>query len=325
MTVDPKGNLWVAYNPASNYYAARERHNAKAGGRYVFSASTDGVAVAEYLAGTVTTAAGFASPPPQYDAILTTNFDFINGFAVDGSGNVFVGQDNQIEAFPAPASSAETPAAVANTFPGTYNTEALGISGGTIYALDVPSPAPSSTATTVVQPYTFTGGALVPGAPIVPAGFTSPTVFVGDYAGVITSETSAMLGGPPTLSVFLAPSTGVPVSSNLLAEQSGPYNSLARDPATGDVYFLSGDGTPAVVVYAPSGTNALASVAYFLLPSYAIAATVDANFLYVALYDGTISAYPKYNAAAPYDARFGRTFNPYRPFTKAAFAKIATR
>jgi hypothetical protein len=337
MTVDPGGNLWVAYNTAGFDDGMRTRNVSATRNRKLASATTGGLSVAEYLAGTVTTAAGYASPTPNYNAVLSTvdTYGSLAGFAVDAAGDVFLGEFNEIEAYAAPASSAEVPAIIANDFPAAYEYEGqeIGLSGGVLYALDLPTPAPDTTATPVIEPYTFTGGMLGAGTPIVPSVFASPSLpftLSGDYTGVLSSLITpySVGNGAPTLAVFSAPATGVAASTNELATSNG-YLSVARDPASGNVYVLSegtSDSAPSVVVYAATGTNALGPLAFFVVPSIAVSLTIDATYVYVAFQNGTISAYPLYSASAPYaDAKSGRTFNPYLPYSKALYSRIKSR
>ena len=298
ITVDPHRNLWLLYTPT--------------GGT---------LTIAEYAAGSI--GRGFSMPAPALAAQTGLN-GIVAGFAVDASGNAFVGiGDNRfffdakarrdavapspqptsspgIYAYKAPVTTGETPASAANAFPTTNNfyrqsAEELGITGdGTLYAL-----AQAGAAYTLA-PFTFDGTTLTPGTPVAVAAFRGPQSLTGDTGGTLT-EIDSPSQASTVANVFASPVSGSPATSTTLPQSRYAYIGV-RDAASGYTYVDSYDSNETMLVYPPaSGNGAAIPVGQFLMPSGSYGrATTDGTNLYVGYDGGVVAVYPVYDPAHPY-------------------------
>lgn len=270
-TTDPKGNLWVLYVDSANV-----------------------VNVSEYAAG-ATYQGAYATPTPLIHAsgVLPTGAT-TSGFAVDATGNVFIGYNGSIYGYAAPLATGATAATVANPFangyPGRYTELAVDASG-TIYA---------STNAPSIARYTFVAGAFVTGTPIAGASIVRPSSLSGDGTNNVLETENA--NGAPTFNTF-ANGAATP-SLSFTAPLSAYSYDAVHDAASGYTYTLSYDGNEVIQVYPPTVANgsSVPPIASIYLGAYIQygSLAVDGKYVYVATTGGSITAYPKYDPAHPY-------------------------
>jgi hypothetical protein len=276
ITVDANGNLWA------------------------LTRNADGVNVVnEYLKGTVVQG-NYQMPTPALSVAVnpvaaingSSNY---SGFAVDATGDVFIGYGNNINAYKAPLSVGETPATAANSFYFQGYGNALTVDASSkVYA----------TASNAINTFTYNSSApatLTPGAALAGFAIKQPQTLLSDGSNLFDLE--SMNQQPSVVNTFAAGSTGA-TSASFSYPMSTYPEAMARDTSNGYTYILSYDSTQVIEVYAPTTatSGALIPVAQIVLgPSTQYTLAVDSSYLYVVTSNnGTITAYPKYDPAHPY-------------------------
>ena len=218
-----------------------------------------------------------------------------DGFAVDGTGDVFIGYGNEVNAYKAPISAGEVPATAANSFAFQGYGNALTVdSSSKVYA----------TGSNAINTFTYNGSApasLIPGTALAGTAIVQPETLFSDGSSLYDLDYTNQ--NQVVVNTFPAGSTGT-TSASFSYPLSTQASAAARDAANGYTYILSYDGIQVVEVYAPTTatSGALIPTAQIVIGPYAQSTlAVDSSYLYVVSYNsGTITAYPRFDPAHPY-------------------------
>ena len=282
LTVDARGNLWVLfYDPGAGRFA-----------------------VDEFSPGSIAATPGrYSTPVPSLTAAgLQADGTAPLGFAVDGSGNVFLSSTPSmafagfLDAFTAPVANG-APVASRLIFPvGRITPDQVAVDASGVIYTSISASAPA------LATLIFAGGALTQGANVTGSAIVSPVALANDTAGnVFELDDDTRVGGS---NVRLNAITGAAVTRTAQLPMSVGPRALAHDPATDYTYVLSNNGALVLNVYAPVvGTNAtlLPLATLFLSQTAASGIAVDANFVYIPSANN-VTLYPKYDPLRPYAA-----------------------
>ena len=273
VTVDANGNLWALTQNTNNINLVNEYLNGTVvQGNYQMPAPALSVAV---------------NPVPA-----TNGGNAFDGFAVDATGDVFIGYGNNVNAYQAPLSTGETPATAANSFRSPYNNGLAVDASSKVYA----------TGSNTINTFTYSSAApatLTPGTALAGTAIVQPQSLLSDGSNLYDLENQYQQ--PGVINTFAAGSTGT-TSASFSHPMSTSPQALARDATNGYTYILSYDAIQVVEVYAPTTatSGALIPVAQIVIGPYAQnTLAVDSSYLYVVT-NGTITAYPKFDPAHPY-------------------------
>ncbi len=300
VTVDVHGNVWLLYADGT----------------------TGNFAIDEYAAGSIVASPGrYSAPVPILNAQLQIGTQAPLGFAVDGTGNVFVGGApsyyDDVYAMSAPVTNN---APVASTF-----AVGLGSTAPDQIAVDATGLIYTTSTTPSIFTVTFQNGTLTQSSNIGGPAIVGPVAITNDAAGnVFELDSDGAAGG---YNVRLNAIGGGAVTRTAQLPLSVHASQLAHDPATDYTYVLSDDGAVALNVYAPvvgTTTTVLPLATLFLAQqAYNVSSiAIDANYVYIPS-SNNVTLYPKYDPTKPYAA--WRAFNRQSTTTARAAAVTPAR